>query len=131
MYLKTCKSERPLSGLETRMTPFVAVLVSGSCKSERPLSGLETCRFNLTSSKFILLAKVNDRLAVWSHLLTGPSRENRYPCKSERPLSGLESSTKKKTTPPSSPCKSERPLSGLESSSRTTRSVESTQFLQK
>ena len=37
------------------------------------------------------LAKVNDRLAVWSQTEATPSADGWDACKSERPLSGLES----------------------------------------
>jgi hypothetical protein len=38
-----------------------------SCKSERPLSGLETSLLSGGLRYSLVLAKVNDRLAVWRH----------------------------------------------------------------
>ena len=63
------------------------------------------------------LAKVNDRLAVWSPFPCSTIMPYSIKaCKSERPLSGLESVIlETPTTPSVDSCKSERPLSGLES----------------
>ena len=86
-----CKSERPLSGLETPPQTSQG-LGSPSCKSERPLSGLETQPSRNWRVLNQSLAKVNDRLAVWRQRnFLGPS-ELLPTCKSERPLSGLETS---------------------------------------
>ena len=85
----SCKSERPLSGLETFLS-FLRDSMMSTCKSERPLSGLETGGL-------------------------GPNSERTSTCKSERPLSGLETSDSTNRSHCSGwSCKSERPLSGLE-----------------
>ena len=110
------------------------------CKSERPLSGLETCNFFFLNFSLCGLAKVNDRLAVWRLLYVhglfpiNPTCKSErplsgletsfcffsncsmfaYACKSERPLSGLETRPIEPQPAYLSPCKSERPLSGLE-----------------
>jgi len=86
----TCKSERPLSGLET-VYDLACYFKCITCKSERPLSGLETLLPHSGVVESLLLAKVNDRLAVWRQfkpLLR--AFDGMGSCKSERPLSGLE-----------------------------------------
>ena len=85
-----------------------------TCKSERPLSGLETVGPPPLYSRYVRLAKVNDRLAVWRRCPTLPSSSFFPPCKSERPLSGLETFYSVAPFQPLLCCKSERPLSGLE-----------------
>ena len=48
-----------------RLLGFLEKKIKESCKSERPLSGLETTPQVLQAQRHQGLAKVNDRLAVW------------------------------------------------------------------
>jgi hypothetical protein len=88
-----CKSERPLSGLET---PLFSDPISLGRRLAKVNDRLAVWRQESSTSYVIppyLLAKVNDRLAVWRpenplHVCHLPIES----CKSERPLSGLETS---------------------------------------
>ena len=70
LHVVPCKSERPLSGLETWGWGIAETQSGKSCKSERPLSGLETRATPPRKYNTSILAKVNDRLAVWRHYLS-------------------------------------------------------------
>ena len=74
-----CKSERPLSGLETQPIEPQPAYFLACCKSERPLSGLETLPSQHSSYPSLLLAKVNDRLAVWRHSCQPSERDQDDP----------------------------------------------------
>ena len=85
----TCKSERPLSGLETGWRLGGGAWGIALAKVNDRLAVWRQRR-DPETSRALFLAKVNDRLAVWRLFYIGITSFFISSCKSERPLSGLE-----------------------------------------